>query len=471
MTEELVPDGGAAIEALERAVERASGAQSVGGNRVELLIDGPANFEVMLQQIAGAEHRIHLENYIFHDDNIGGRFAEALIAKAGEGVKVRVLYDWLGSWGTPRRFWRRLRAAGVEVCAFGPPSLRDPLLLASRDHRKVLVIDGVMGATGGLCIGDEWMGDPARKRLPWRDTGVSIVGPGARLLDVAFERAWNFAGGAPIPDDEISGDVPEAGTIAVRVVATEPGRERAYRTIELLLGISASKIWVTEAYLAAPQRLYQTFIDAARDGADVRIVLPGASDLRVVRNLSRVGYRGLLAAGVRIFEWRGPMLHAKTIVADGHWVRVGSSNMNASSLMANWELDVFFGDPALGQQLEHQFIADQTRSSEIIPRPRRIPSLFGRQIPPKLARERPTHTEASEHQRSFRERRKQAIVTAGGLIRGARAALFGPMALVLAVAAALFLLFPAPAAYVAAGLSLVAAAALIVRALGYRGRT
>lgn len=467
----VIPSGQGAAEALSRAVERAAGAQSVPGNRVAMLIDGPANYAVMQAQLASAKRRIHLENYIIHGDATGQGFAEALMAKARAGVKVRVLYDWLGCWGTPRRFWQQLREAGAEVCAFGPPSFRDPLLLASRDHRKVFVVDGERGVTGGLCIGDEWVGDAAKGHLPWRDTGISIEGPAARVLDVAFERAWRFAGGSAIPDDEVGGDVPVAGDTTVRVVATEPGRERAYRTIDLLLGVSASKIWVTEAYLAAPQRLYQAFIDAARDGVDVRLLLPGSSDIRMVRNLARVGYRGLLKAGVRMWEWQGPMLHAKTIVADGHWVRVGSSNMNASSLLANWELDVFVDDVALGQALEQQFVADLASASEVIRRPRRIPTLFGREVPPALARQSPQRGDEVLHVRSFRERRRQAIVTAGGLIRGARAALFGPFALVLLVAAALFVLFPVPAAYTAAALGILTAAALIVRALGHRGRT
>lgn len=470
MTSRTLDDAGA-WEALNRAVERASGTQVVPGNRVELLIDGPDYFAAMHARLAAAEHRIHLENYIIHGDATGQAFADALIAKAQAGVKVRLLYDWLGSWGTSRRFWHALREAGVEVRTFSPPAVRDPLLLGSRDHRKVFVVDGAYAVTGGLCIGDEWVGDPAKGRLPWRDTGVSIDGPAARLLDVAFERAWCFAGAPPIPDGEVPGDIAVMGNTTVRVVATEPGRERAYRTIDLLLGISASKIWVTEAYLAAPQRLYQAFIDAAKDGVDVRLLLPGSSDIRVVRNLTRVGYRGLLKAGVRIFEWQGPMLHAKTIVADGRWVRVGSSNLNASSLLANWEVDVFIDDQALAQALEQQFVADLALASEVVPKPRRIPRLFGREIPPALSRERASRAEQLHHVRTFRERRRQAIVTAGGLVRGARAALFGPLALVLLVAAALFIIFPVPAAYTAAGLGTLTAAALIVRALGHRGRT
>ena len=460
-----------AVGALNRAVARAAGVPSVPGNRVLPLIDGPANYAVMHAQIASAKRRIHLENYIINGDATGQAFATALIAKARDGVKVRVLYDWVGSRGTPRRFWQQLRDVGIEVMAFGPPSLRDPLLLASRDHRKVLVVDGARGVTGGLCIGDEWVGDAALGRLPWRDTAISLEGPAAGLLDIAFERAWRFAGGSTIPAGEVDGDIAEAGGTDVRVVATEPGRERAYRTIELLLGVSASKIWVTEAYLAAPQRLYQAFIDAARDGVDVRILVPGASDMPMLRNLARVGYRGLLKAGVRIWEWQGPMLHAKTIVADGRWVRVGSSNMNASSLLANWELDVFVDDPAMGAALEQQFLSDLATSCEVVRQPRKIPMLFGRELPPALARQHPPLGHNPRHIRSSRERRRQAMVTAAGLVRGARAAVFGPLALVLLVAAALLVLFPVPAAYTAATLGTLMAAALIVRAIGHRGRS
>jgi phosphatidylserine/phosphatidylglycerophosphate/cardiolipin synthase-like enzyme len=331
------------------------------------------------------------------------------------------------------------------------------------------VVDGALGVTGGLCLGDEWIGNRAEHRLPWRDTGISIEGPAARVLDLAFEQAWRFAGGRECPSDEVPGDVPAAGDTSVRVVATEPGRERAFRTIDLLLGVSASKLWVTEAYFAAPQRLYQGFIDAASDGVDVRLLLPGASDIPMLRNLARVGYRGLLKAGVRIWEWQGPMLHAKTIVADGRWIRVGSSNLNASSLLANWELDVFVDDRELAQAMEQQFVSDLQLASEVIRQPRRIPSLFGREIPAALARQTPQHGPI-EHVRTFRERRGQALVRAAGLIQGARAALFGPLALILLAAAALFVVFPIPAAYVAATLGLLTAAALTVRALGHRER-
>ena len=458
-------------DALQRAFSRAAGSAITPDNRVELLIDGPAAYAAMYAQIDSAARRIHLENYIIHDDRCGRSFAEHLIARARAGVEVRVLYDWVGSVGTPRRFWRRLRDAGVEVRGFGPFTLRDPLLIFARDHRKVLVVDGGRAVTGGLCIGDEWLGNAARNRLPWRDTGIAIEGPAARELDASFCRSWTYSGGTSpeeLPEPDRSHQEP--GQIDIRVVATEPGRERGFRAIDLLLGVSASRIWVTEAYLSAPQRMYQAFKDAARDGADVRLLLPGSSDLRAVRNLSRIGYRGLLRAGVRIWEWHGPMLHAKTIVADGRWVRIGSSNLNPSSLLANWEIDVFAYDVVLAHQMERQFLNDLSQSSEVLLRPRRIPTVMGREIYPALARQAPAGAAPVQHSRSFRERRTRAIVLLGSMIQGARAAVFGPLALILLAAALLFALFPRPMAWLSSLLAGMAGAALLVRALGHRAR-
>lgn len=451
-----------------RAMDRAAAVPAIPGNRVTLLYDGPDTFAAMLARIAAARSRIHLENYIIRDDATGEQFADALVAAAGRGVRVRVLYDWLGSFGTRRRYWDRLRAAGVAVRGFGPPRLADPLLVFARDHRKVLVVDGDTLVAGGLCLGDEWVGDPARRRLPWRDTAVAVDGPAARAADAAFRRAWEFSGAPPFDDaDEVASDVAAAGEVPVRVVATEPGQERNFRTIDLLLGISAERIWITEAYLAAPQRMYQAMVDAARGGVDVRLLLPGTSDVGLVRNLSRVGYRGLLAAGVRIWEWEGPMLHAKTSVMDGRFLRIGSSNLNPSSLLANWELDVFIDDEPLATALEHRFLQDLSHAGEVVRRVRRLPGLPAalEARPPVEADPLPTHVP------SGRERRRQALIVAASLAQGARAAVFGPLALVAFLASALFVAFPVPAAYVAATGTLALGGALLVRALGHRARS
>src|SRR5690606_23666280 len=328
---------GPAVAAIERAAARASGAIAVPGNGVQLLFDGPEIYPVMHQAIAAATRRIHFENYIFRDDATGRRFADALIEWASGGIKVRVLYDWIGSIRTPRAFWQRMRDAGIEVHAFGRFRLIDPLAIISRDHRKVMVVDGHTAVTGGHCIGDEWAGDSARGRQPWRDSAVAINGPAARVVDQAFGTIWRFAGGKPYDDAvEVDPEVPVGGDQEVRVVATRPGESRASRAMELLFGIGAERIWITEAYMAGLPRVTQLFRDAARDGVDVRLLVPGASDLPMIRNVTRTGYRKLLGSGVRVWEWAGPMLHAKSMSVDGRWLRVGSSNLNPSSRLANW---------------------------------------------------------------------------------------------------------------------------------------
>ena len=342
------------------------------GNQVHLLIDGPDAYEAMLEVIGEAKTWIHFENYIIRSDAAGWRFAERLAARAREGIHVRVLYDWLGSVGTSRRFWQYLRGAGVEVQSFHPPQLVDVVSNVSRNHRKLVVADGSRAVLGGLCIGCEWTGEAHPGGQPWRDTAVDIRGPAAAVLDQTFVNLWELTG-AEVPADQVAGGVTPVGDADVRVISGEPGRERAYRVIELLTAGSVERLWITDAYLVAPPRLFQALRDSARDGVDVRLLVPGSSDVPLIRNLSRIGYRDLLRAGVRIYEWDGPMLHAKTIMCDNRWVRVGSSNLNPSSLLGNYELDVLVEDPGLAEAMEGQFRRDMARSREVASRPVRGP--------------------------------------------------------------------------------------------------
>lgn len=456
------------VDAVDRALERSSGARAIPGNAVELLYDGPATYDAMHRMIREARHRIHFENYIIHDDTCGNGFADALIARAQEGLKVRVLYDWFGSSGTKRSFWKRLREAGAEVHAFGPPNLLRPLEFISRDHRKLLVVDGDQAVTGGLCIGDEWAGDPAKGRQPWRDTAVVIRGPAARLLDHSFLSLWQRAGGSTSDEaTEVGGEVSSRGETAVRVVAVKPGAERTWRTLDLLFSMGGSRLWITEAYLAGPSRLYQVFEDAARDGVDVRLLVPGASDLPMIRNLSRTGYKRLLRAGVRIWEWQGPMLHAKTVSVDERWVRVGSSNLNPSSLMVNWELDVFVEDPAFARQLDERFQADIRQSAEVLLRPSRlVPAVPGFGKATTLVAELPdVASPRLPHRRSLGEQRRRMIQHAVGLSRAAHLALLGPVMIALAVMIGILLVFPVIAAYVTSAVLALILGVLVLRAL------
>ena len=427
------------------AINRASGGRPVPGNQVELLIDGPDTYAAMLELIAGASRWIHFENYIIRSDTEGWRFAEALEARAREGIPVRVLYDGVGSLFTARKLWRSLRRAGAEVRAFHPVNPLHMVTNFARDHRKLVVADGARSVIGGLCIGCEWTGDGDRVH-PWRDTAVRIAGPAAAVLDQAFARSWSAAG-KPLPDDEAAGRVTPEGEGEVRVIAGEPGRERTFRVIELLAAGSVERLWITDAYMVAPPRLFQALRDAARDGVDVRMLVPGSSDLPLIRNLSRIGYRELLRSGVRIYEWDGPMLHAKSIVADGRWVRIGSSNLNPSSLIGNYELDVLIDDPALAEAMERQFRLDIGRSREVRRRPVRGPRRISEALPTALTRSDP-EVSVARYRRSPREVRRRAALVLRTIATNARRSVFLPLSAIFVALGFLFFVLPRETAYV-----------------------
>ncbi|HEX7336434.1 MAG TPA: phospholipase D-like domain-containing protein [Gemmatimonadales bacterium] len=432
------------------AINRAAGGRPVPGNEVHLLIDGPNTYRAMLDLITQATRWVHFENYIIRSDDAGWRFAELLAQRAREGVHVRVLYDWFGSLGTSRKFWRHLRDAGVEVRAFHPPQLMDAVTNLSRNHRKLVVADGARAVLGGLCIGCEWTGEGTAGGQPWRDTAVDVAGPAAAVLDQTFGAAWQVAGGR-VPSDQVAGVVAPQGSADIRVISGEPGRERAYRVIELLAAGSVERLWITDAYLMAPPRLFQALRDSARDGVDVRLLVPGSSDLPLIRNISRIGYRDLLRSGVRIYEWEGPMLHAKTIVSDERWVRIGSSNLNPSSLLGNYELDVLIDDRALADAMQGQFRRDVARSREVASRPVRGPRRISQALPAVLTHQDP-EVEGTAHRRSPLERRRRTVLALRAIVGHARRSVFGPISAIFIALGLLFVALPRESAYVLAGL-------------------
>jgi cardiolipin synthase A/B len=350
----------------EQALSRAAGAPLVGGNRVRLLRDARENFPAWLEAINGARKHIYFESYIFSDDEVGRQFVDALVERAAAGVKVRVLYDWLGTWGS-RRLWPALRQAGGEVRCFNPPRLDSPFGWLSRDHRKTIVVDGEIGFVGGLCVSARWLGDPARGIEPWRDTGMEIRGPAVADLEEAFARVWTAAGGV-IPDDELE-DGPAlspVGEVPVRVVATMPNLAGLFRLDQLIASLARRRLWLTDAYFVGLTPYVQALCAAARDGVDVRLLVPGATDIPVLSPLSRSGYRPLLQAGVRVFEWNGSMLHAKSAVADDRWARVGSTNLNVASFWANYELDVAVEDEHFAGAVAAMYEEDLEHATEIV---------------------------------------------------------------------------------------------------------
>jgi len=351
----------------EQAFSRAAGAPLVPGNSIRLLKDARENYPAWFDAISRATRFIHFESYIIHDDAVGAQFSDALIARARDGIAVRVIYDWMGGFGkTSRRFWKRLRAGGVEVRCYNAPTPASPLGWLSRDHRKMLGVDGAVGFVSGLCVGQAWVGDPARGIAPWRDTGVEVRGPAVRQIEAAFAQMWALMG-EPVPHDSVAADTTApAGATALRVVATVPNTAGLFRLGQLVAALARRRLWLTDAYYAGTPVYVQALRSAARDGVDVRLLVPNGTDIPLLRPLSQAGYRALLEAGVRVFEWNGTMLHAKTAVADGRWSRVGSTNLNPASWLSNCELDVVVDDEAFARQMEAMYMEDLANATEII---------------------------------------------------------------------------------------------------------
>lgn len=349
----------------ERAMSRATASSKIDGNAISLQFDGPSAFQSWIAAIEEAESFVHFENYILRDDAVGRRFRAALVERSRAGVGVRVLYDWMGCWATPKSYWKPFREAGVEVRVFNRPSLGDPLGILQRDHRKLVVVDGHTAFLGGFCIGEEWAGTATV--APWRDTGVMVQGPAVAAAARTFERIWEELGG-PVPSGLRSDParVPAAGTSAVWLIEGIPQRSRVYRATQLIASVAERRLWITDPYFLAPRPVAAALMAAAHDGVDVRVLVPARNNWPWMGSLSRGGYRPLLEAGVRIFEWQGAMIHAKTAVVDGQWCRIGSSNLNAASLLGNWELDLGVLDPQLAAQVEGLFLADLASSVEIL---------------------------------------------------------------------------------------------------------
>ena len=357
----------------ERVFSRTAGAALSTANAVELLIDAAAHYEAWLRAIRGARHRVLLENYLVRDDEVGRAFRDALAERAQAGVLIAVVVDWLGCLGQSRRsFWAPLAAAGGRVRVFNPPRLGEAFGWVSRDHRKLLVVDGLQGFLSGVCISAKWLGDPARNVPAWRDTGVALRGPAVAELESAFADSWNSIGGAPLqPLEPPPSPSKPAGSVALRVIAGEPVRSVLYRFDQLIASMARRTLWLTDAYFVGIAPYVQALAAAARDGVDVRMLVPGGSDIPLVAGVSRTGYRPLLKAGIRIFEWNGSMLHAKTAVADGQWARVGSSNLNLASWLGNREIDVAVEDAGFAGLLATQYERDLGNATEVVLAPRR----------------------------------------------------------------------------------------------------
>jgi cardiolipin synthase len=266
---------------------------------------------------------------------------------------------------TSSAFWNRLRNGGVEVRCYNPPRFDRPLAWISRDHRKTIIVDSNVAFVTGLCVGQMWVGDPAKPLDPWRDTGVQLSGPAVADVEAAFAEAWATAGDR-LPVDSVREAPALSGDVPLRVVATVPNTAGLFR-VDLLIAAQARRtLWLTDAYYGGGPVYVQALRAASADGVDVRLLMPGVSDIPLLRLFSRAGYRPLLEAGVRIFEWNGSMMHAKTAVADGRWARVGSTNLNLASWIGNRELDVIVEHERFAREMEAMFLADLAHATEIV---------------------------------------------------------------------------------------------------------
>jgi cardiolipin synthase len=354
-------------ELANQLFSRASGAPLREGNRVTLLKDASENYPAWLNAIGSARHSIAFEMYIIHEDEQGLRFADALLRKAGEGVDVRLLYDWMGGFRkTSARFWNRLRTGGIDVRCYNPPRFDRPLGWLSRDHRKTIIVDGTIAFVTGLCVGRMWAGDPLRHIDAWRGTGIEVRGPAVADIDAAFTETWAAASGDPLPVTPAREAPSPAGDVGLRVVATIPNTAGLFRVDQLVAAMARKTLWLTDAYYAGTAAYVEALRGAARDRVDVRLLVPGSSDIPLIRPFSRAGYRPLLEAGVRLFEWNGSMIHAKTAVADGRWARVGSTNLNIASWLGNRELDVIVEDEPFARQMEQMFLQDLRNATEVL---------------------------------------------------------------------------------------------------------
>jgi cardiolipin synthase A/B len=365
------------LERYSAVVETVTDSPLVKGNRVTLLADGEATYAAMFQAIASAKYHINLESFIFEDDEAGRKFADRLLQKRAEGVKVHLLYDGVGSMNTPEAFFQRLRDAGIEVVAFNPLSPlehRDEWGLTHRDHRKILIVDGRLAIMGGVNISAVYSSSPrSRKKtgkLPihWRDTDIQIEGPSVAELQKLFIDSWLQQKGPAIYGPEYYPLPRERGGALVQVVGSTPGESNRIPFVVYVFALSFAEnsIHLTNSYFIPDPQIEKALIDAARRGVDVKIILPGVSDSKLALHAQRYHYAALLQSGVQIFEHNNSFLHAKTAVLDGIWSTVGSTNMDYLSLMSNDEVNAVILNKDFALQMEQMFARDLADSKPIV---------------------------------------------------------------------------------------------------------
>jgi cardiolipin synthase A/B len=375
-------------EILQRQIsllETISGNPLVAGNQVTLLVDGPATYAAMFHAIRNARDHVHFETYIFEGDEIGNKFADLLLKKQAEGVQVRLIYDSVGSMNTPADFFKRLRDGGVQVVEFNPVNpfkVKSQWLLNNRDHRKMLIVDGEVAFTGGVNISQVYTSRPsgssgmpsgmpsAKAGLPeaWRDTHVRIEGPAVAEFQKLFLETWRREKGPEPARGNYFPRVKPKGNDLVEVVGSTPELKTATTYLMYLSAFTHAEISIhlTTAYFVPDKKTLEALTAAARRGVDVQIILPGFSDLKMVFYAGRSYYQTLLDSGVKLYETRQAVLHAKTAVIDGVWSTVGSTNMDLWSYMNNDEVNAVILGAGFAAKMEEMFGRDLDAATPIL---------------------------------------------------------------------------------------------------------
>jgi cardiolipin synthase len=344
-----------------------TGAPLSEGNKVEILKNGVEIFPSMLDAIRDAKKTINLEFYIYWDGEIGRQFAEALAERARAGVKVNVILDAVGSAPTSEELIAFMRRNGIAIQWYHPLRWYTLSRFNHRTHRKVLVVDGEVGFSGGVGIADIWLGD-ADSKDHWRETVVRVEGPVVTQMQFAFMDNWVKTRGELLTGLDYFPRVEPRGECLTQVLKSSPAEgSSAVKLLYIVSIVSARRsIYISNAYFVPDRDTIRALEGAVRRGVDVRVIVPGEfTDVPVVRQAGRFFYGQLLRRGIRIYEYQPTMMHAKTMVVDGIWSTIGSSNFDDRSFRLNDEVNVNVYDEAIAQRMEELFFADLARSEEI----------------------------------------------------------------------------------------------------------
>lgn len=339
-----------------------------GGNRVTIIADGDRFFDTFLASISRAKKSINLETYIFSSDNVGMLVAQKLAERARAGVEVNVIYDSVGSIGASSQMFAMMREAGVEVIEYHPfVPWRKYWGLSFRDHRKILVVDGIKAFVGGINIGKEYAGHKY-KGDSWRDTHVTVEGPAVKDIQFFFMENWYRNGGSVMNMSLYFPAIKETGDKILMVLCARSRRNvrPVHESYISAIKNARQSIYITNAYFIPDARIFRSLVKAAERGVDVRLLLPGKSDVSFVKLASMYLYKRYLKHNIRIFEYQKSILHAKTAVIDGIWSTVGSSNLDRRSFRKNLEMNVAILDQEFGEEMESMFLRDIEKSKEIL---------------------------------------------------------------------------------------------------------